>query len=165
MSSPTPMKGPYKGIPVGRMLGVLSVFGVVGLAIYGIWGLSGMVKLTNFPIAGEWQAQRKPWHIEFRTDKTVVSSTGPSQPGASQAWTLEPGKYKVDYFGNLWVTLKSGKTYTAALVPPAESLAPASHDRFDLIETDTDSVTVFERVVPAKPKSPDSPKTSPGVNP
>jgi hypothetical protein len=160
MSSPTPMKKPNKGVPVGRMLAVLSVFGVLGLAALGTWGLFGMVKFTDFPITGEWQAQRKPWHLEFRADKTIVSSTGPSQPGAS-----EPGKYKVDYFGNLWVMLKSGKTYTAALAPPAESLAPASLDRFDLIESGTDSVTVFERVIPVKPKSPDSPKTSPGVNP
>jgi hypothetical protein len=161
MSSPTPTKPPtkkpYVGIPVGRMLGVLSIFGVIGLAIFGGWGLYSMVKFANFPITGEWQAQRKPWHIEFHADKTIVSSTGPSQPDASQAWSSEPGKYKIDFFGNLWVMLKSGKTYTASLVPPPESLAPVSHDRFDLIDTATDSVTVFERVASGKPKAADSP--------
>ncbi|HUZ91153.1 MAG TPA: hypothetical protein VMU78_04540 [Methylocella sp.] len=165
MSSSTPTKKPNKGIPVGRMLGILSVFGFLGLAALGAWSLFGMVKFTNFPITGEWQAQRKPWHIEFRADKTIVSSTGPSQSGASQTWTSEPGKYKIDYFGNLWVMLKSGKTYTAALVPPAESLAPASHDRFDLIDSATDSVTVFERVLPANPKTPDAPEQPAGAHP
>ncbi|HUB64741.1 MAG TPA: hypothetical protein VL996_09920 [Methylocella sp.] len=145
-----PKKTPYQGIPVGRMLVILCVFGVLGLGLYGGRELIHMVKLTNFPITGEWQASGKPWRIEFRADKTLVSA----QLGDSQAPAPETGTYKVDYFGNLWVMLKSGRTYSAALAPIAGELTPPTPNRFDLIDTTTDNVTVFERVLPEKPKAP-----------
>jgi hypothetical protein len=67
----------------------------------------------------------------------------------------------VDYYGNLWVMLKNGKTYSASLVPPPGDLAPAStNHRFDLIEFDTQAVTVFEKTASATPKQPDAPKQS-----
>jgi hypothetical protein len=63
----------------------------------------------------------------------------------------------VDYFGTLWVKLKDGKIYSAALT--AEN-----PNRFDLIESDTLVPTVFEKVPPPTPTPtpPDSPKESPG---
>jgi hypothetical protein len=160
MSTPTKMNTPKKrsdtGIPVGLLIIILGVILVISLVSLGVWSLSGYVKLSTIPVAGEWQAKGKPWHIELRPDKTAVSSTGPAQPGATQAWTSEPGAYRVDYFGNLWVTLKNGKTYTAALAPPPGALAPPTPDRFDLIESGTEAVTVFERTLPAKPTPPGS---------
>jgi hypothetical protein len=61
----------------------------------------------------------------------------------------------VDYFGTLWVKLKDGKIYSAAL-------AAENPNRFDLIESDTLVPTVFEKVPPATPTPPDSPKEPPG---
>ncbi|HUI22703.1 MAG TPA: hypothetical protein VLZ74_16925 [Methylocella sp.] len=154
MSSPTKTRD--KGIPVGLLIGVLGTLGVLGLVGLGVKGLIGSVKLVSFPLAGEWQAKGRPWRMEFRPDKTVVSSAAPSQSDGAQAWTSEQGTYKVDYFGNLWVMLKNGKTYSAELAPPPEALASAPTNRFDLIESGTEAVTVFEKMAPANPAPADS---------
>ena len=153
MSSPT--TPPEKGVPLGRILIILSVFAFPGLVYLGVRHLGDRVKIVDIPIVGEWQAPGKPWRIVFRPDKTLVSSTTPSQPSASQAWTSGPGTYSVDYFGTLWVKLNNGKIYSAALT--AEN-----PNRFDLIESDTLVPTVFEKVPPPTPTPPDSPKESPG---
>jgi len=153
-SSTTP---PEKGVPLGRILIILSVFAIPGLVYLGVRRLGNFVKIVDIPIVGEWQAPGKPWRIVFRPDKTLVTSTSPSQPSDSQAWTSGPGTYSVDYFGTLWVKLKNGKIYSAAL-------AAESPTRFDLIESDTLVPTVFEKVPPPTPTPtpPDSPKESPG---
>jgi hypothetical protein len=153
MSSPT--TPPEKGVPLGRILIILSVFAVPGLIYLGVRHLGDRVKIVDIPIVGEWQAPRKPWRIVFRPDKTLVSSTSPSQPSASEAWISGPGTYSVDYFGTLWVKLNNGKIYSAAL-------SAESPTRFDLIESETLVPTVFEKVPPATPTPPDSPKESPG---
>jgi hypothetical protein len=162
MSTPTKMSTPKKrsesGIPVGMLIIVLGVVGVLGLTAFGAWTLMGAVKLETIPITGEWQAEGKPWRMEFRADKTVVSSTGAPQAGASQAWTSQQGAYRVDYFGYLWVTLKNGSIYSATLAPPPGALAPTTPNRFDLIESSTEAVTVFNRTTPVKPKPQDSQK-------
>ena len=143
-SSTTP---PEKGVPLGRILIILSVFAFPGLIYLGVRRLGNFVKVVDIPIVGEWQAPGKPWRIVFRPDKTLVSSTGRSQSG--------PGTYSVDYFGTLWVKLNNGKIYSAAL-------AAESPTRFDLIESETLVPTVFEKVRPTTPTPPDSPKESPG---
>ena len=125
------------GIPVSALVGFLSVIGLLGLIAIGGWSLSGNIKLNTIPIVGEWQAKGKAWRLDLRPDKTVVSS---SEEGA------EPGVYRVDYFGNLWVTLKSGKIYSANLAPPQNAFAPTIQDRFDLVESGTDAVTVFDKL-------------------
>ena len=153
MSSPT--KRSDSGIPVGRLLIILSVFAIPGLIYLGVFRIAGRVKIVDIPIVGEWQAPDKTWRIVFRPDKTLVSSTSPSQPSASQAWTSGAGTYSVDYFGTLWVKLNNGKIYSAALTEE-------NPNRFDLIEVDTLVPTVFEKVPPSKSKPPDSPKESPG---
>lgn len=153
MSSPT--KRPDSGIPVGRLLIILAVFAIPGLIYLGVFRIAGRVKIVDIPIVGEWQSPDKTRRIVFRPDKTLVSSTSPSQSSASQAWTSGPGTYSVDYFGTLWVKLNNGKVYSAAL-------AEESPNRFDLIESDTLVPTVFEKVQPPESKPPDSPKESPG---
>jgi|HubBroStandDraft_6_1064221.scaffolds.fasta_scaffold1657943_2 hypothetical protein len=153
MSSPT--TPPEKGVPLGRILIILSVFAVPGLVYLGVRRLGNFIKIVDIPIVGEWQASAKPWRIVFRPDKTLVSSTSPSQPSAPQAWTSGPGTYSVDYYGTLWVKLKDGKIYSAAL-------AAENPTRFDLIDADTLVPTVFEKVPPATRTPPDSPKESPG---
>jgi hypothetical protein len=153
MSSPaTP---PEKGVPLGRILIILSVFAFPGLIYLGVRRLGNFVKVVDIPIVGEWQAPGKPWRIVFRPDKTLVTSTSPSQPSASQAWTSGPGTYSLDYYGTLWVKLSNGKIYSAALAADYPT-------RFDLIDSDTLVPTVFEKVPPPTPKPPDSPKESPG---
>jgi hypothetical protein len=144
-----------EGVPLGRILIILSVVAFPGLVYLGVRHLGERVKIVDIPIVGEWQATGKSWRIVFRPDKTLVSSTSPSQPSASQAWTSGPGTYSVDYFGTLWVKLKDGKIYSAALT--AEN-----PNRFDLIESETLVPTVFEKVRPTTPTPPDSPKESPG---
>ena len=104
MSSPT--KRSDSGVPLGRILIILSVFAIPGLIYLGVRHLGERVKVVDIPIVGEWQAPGKTWRIVFRPDKTVVSSTSPSQPSASQAGTSAPGTYSVDYFGTLWVTFE-----------------------------------------------------------
>ena len=154
----SPMKRSDNGVPLGRILIILSVVAFPGLVYLGVRHLGERIKVVDIPLVGEWQAPGKPWRIEFRPDKTLVSSTSPSQPSepsASQAWTSGPGTYSVDYYGTLWVKLKNGKIYSAALT--AEN-----PNRFDLIESDTLVPTVFEKVPPPTPTPPDSPKESPG---
>ncbi len=153
MSSPA--KRPDNGVPLGRILIILSAFAFPGLVYLGVRHLGERIKLVDIPIVGEWQAPGKPWRIVFRPDKTLVSSTSPSQSSASQAWTSGPGTYSVDYYGTLWVKLSNGKIYSAALT--AESPG-----RFDLIDSDNLVPTVFEKMPPPNSKPPDSPKESPG---
>ena len=158
MSSPT--KRSDNGVPLGRILIILSVFAFPGLIYLGVRHLGGNVKIVDIPIVGEWQAPGRPWRIVFRPDMTLVTSTSPSQPSASQTWTSGPGTYKVDYYGTLWVKLKNGKVYSAAL-------AEENPNRFDLIESETLVPTVFEKVAPPESKPPepvpeDAPKESPG---
>jgi hypothetical protein len=151
MSSPTKREG----VPLGRILIILSVVAFPGLVYLGVRHLGERIKIVDIPIVGEWQAAGNSWRIVFRPDKTLVSSTSASQPSASQAWTSGPGTYSVDYFGTLWVKLNNGKIYSAALT--AEN-----PNRFDLIESETLVPTVFEKVRPPTPMPPDSPKESPG---
>src|ERR1700719_2335782 len=145
MSSPT--KRSDNGVPLGRILIILSVFAIPGLVYLGVRRLGNYVKIVDIPIVGEWQASAKPWHIVFRPDKTLVSSTSPSQSGR--------GTYSLDYYGTLWVKLNNGKIYSAAL-------AAENPNRFDLIESDTLVPTVFEKVPSPTPTPPDSANESPG---
>ena len=86
------------GIPVGILIIVIGAVGLIGLVGLGAWSLMGSIKLETIPLIGEWRAKDKPWRLEFRADKTVVSSKGASQPDAPQAWTSEPGTYRVRLF-------------------------------------------------------------------
>jgi hypothetical protein len=151
----SPKTRPEKGVPLGRILIILSVFAVPGLIYLGVRHLGERIKVVDIPLVGEWQAPGKPWRIVFRPDKTLVTSTSPSQPSASQAWTSGPGTYSVDYFGTLWVKLNNGKIYSAAL-------AAENPNRFDLIESDTLVPTEFEKVPSPTPTPPDSANESPG---
>lgn len=141
-----PAQQPKKGVPVERVLITLGVIGVLGLLFLGTRGLVSQVSFTKLPVAGEWQSKDKSWHLTFHPDKTLASSGGPSRSDSQQS-----GTYSVNYFGTLWVTLKNGKIYSA-------ELSPANPNRFDLIESDSQVPTVFERVEPIKtPESAKSP--------
>jgi hypothetical protein len=142
-----PKKKQREGIPLERILIALGLFGGAILIFMGGRTLTERVNLNTIPVVGEWQAQRKPWRIEFKPDNTIVSSTGPSNPNAAQTWTTGKGKYKLDYFGTLWVTLEDGRVFMA-------TPSPQMPNRFDLIEQATEAVTVFDRVTQPNPASP-----------
>jgi hypothetical protein len=142
-----PKKKPRQGVPLERVLIALSIFGGVVLLFYALRTLTERVKFESVPVAGEWQALRQPWRMEFKPDHTIVSFTGPSQEDASKPSTTGKGTYKVDYFGTLWVTLDNGKVFKS-------TLNPAMPNRFDLIQMDTESVTVFNRVPPQPTPNP-----------
>jgi hypothetical protein len=142
-----PKKKQREGIPLERILLALGIFGGAILIFMGSRTLTERINLSTIPVVGEWQAQRKAWRIEFKPDNTIVSSTGASDPNAAQTWTAGKGKYKLDYFGTLWVTLDDGRVFMA-------TPSPQMPNRFDLIEQETQSVTVFERVTQPKPNPP-----------
>lgn len=140
-----PEETPERGIPIGRLvviLGVLLFFGLIFLV--GTRNLFSGLVLSTPPVVGEWQANQAPWRLAFNEDKTLASSTGPSRAEESQSWTSVPGTYSIDFFGTLWVTLNNGKMYTAALKVDMPN-------RFDLIDSETFAVTVFERAQPISP--------------
>jgi hypothetical protein len=139
MIAPAPQ--PRKGVPVERVLIVLGVVGVLGLVFLGVRGLISQVSFTTVPVVGEWQSKDKSWRLALRPDKTLVSSSDSSQ---------ESGTYSVNYFGTLWVKLKSGKLYSA-------ELSPSNPNRIDLIESGTEIPTEFERTEPIKPLQPPNP--------
>jgi hypothetical protein len=131
-------------LPIGRMIVIFGAVGVTALVAMGAWQMMGAISVVNTPIVGEWRAANKPWRLDFRSDKTVVSSMGPAKAESSQAWTSSPGDYSVDYFGTLWVTLDNGHRYTA-------TLSTESPNRFDLIDSEHAGVTVFDRASQAAP--------------
>lgn len=157
MSSPeettkTPQKKPRQGVPLERVIIALSLVGIAALLFFGISTLAPRVKLSTVPVAGAWQALRQPWRMEFKPDNTILSYNGSSQADVSNPGTAGKGTYKVDYFGTLWVTLDNGKVFQS-------TLNPEMPNRFDLIQVDTQSVTVFNRVTPMPmPSAPQTPQ-------
>jgi len=126
-------------VPIGPWLFVFGFLLALGLGYLGMRNLFSGVVLQPPPIVGEWQAYRTPWRLTFNEDETLVNSTGPSGADETQAWASAPGTYRIDFFGTLWVKLNDGRVYTAALRPELPN-------QFDLVESATDVVTVFERV-------------------
>jgi hypothetical protein len=85
-------------------------------------------------IVGEWQAAGRPWHIVFRTDKTIgMSSIGSAEPG-----NMEPGSYRLWTEGNVLISMKNGRDFTATF----RELTP---NQFDLVDSENGAVTVFAR--------------------
>ena len=85
-------------------------------------------------IAGEWQAAGRPWHIVFRTDKTIgMSSVDSAEPG-----NMEPGTFRLWSEGNVLINMKNGKVFTATF----RELTP---NQFDLVDSENGAVTVFAR--------------------
>jgi hypothetical protein len=86
-------------------------------------------------IVGEWQAAAgRPWHIVFRTDKTIgMSSVDSAEPG-----NMEPGTFRLWSEGNVLINMKNGKVFTATF----RELTP---NQFDLVDSENGAVTVFAR--------------------
>ena len=140
MNSPSiPPKSP-RGATGAEMIGIAVL---VGLAL-------GFLAFTDFKdllvgpksggyvdigaIAGEWQAAGRPWHIVFRTDKTIgMSSVDSAEPG-----NMEPGTFWLWSEGNVLINMKNGKVFTATF----RELTP---NQFDLVDSENGAVTVFAR--------------------
>ena len=140
MNSPSiPPKSP-RGATGAEMIGIAVL---VGLAL-------GFLAFTEFKdllvgpksggyvdigaIAGEWQAAGRPWHIVFRSDKTIgMSSIGSAEPG-----NMEPGTFRLWSEGNVLINMKNGKVFTATF----RELTP---NQFDLVDSENGAVTVFAR--------------------
>ncbi|MGH6869669.1 MAG: hypothetical protein ACREDA_12535, partial [Methylocella sp.] len=85
-------------------------------------------------IVGDWQAAGRPWHIVFRTDKTIgMSSAGSAGPG-----NMEPGTFRLWTEGNVLINMKNGRDFTATF----RALTP---NQFDLVDSKNGAVTVFAR--------------------
>lgn len=130
---------PDAKVPIGPWLVIFGGLLALGLGYLGMRNLFTGLVLQPPPIVGEWKAYRTPWRLTFNEDKTMVSATAPSGADDSQAWTSAKGTYRVDFFGTLWITLADAKVYTA-------QLRPELPNQFDIVDTGTDVVTVFERV-------------------
>jgi hypothetical protein len=140
MNSPSiPPKSP-RGATGAEMIGIAVL---VGLAL-------GFLAFTEFKdllvgpksggyvdigaIAGEWQAAGRPWHIVFRSDKTIgMSSVGSAEPG-----NMEPGTFRLWTEGNVLIDMKNGRNFTATF----RELTP---NQFDLVDSENGAVTVFAR--------------------
>ncbi len=89
---------------------------------------------TMNAVVGEWQAAGRPWHISFRTDKTMGMSSGSAESG-----NMEPGTFQLWTEGNVIIKMKNGREYSATF----RELTP---NQFDLIDSENGAVTVFKRV-------------------
>jgi hypothetical protein len=139
--------------PAKRRITVLeAVIVVVGfLAIIGYNRLN-LVRLqrslpnVNDKIVGEWKAERGPEQLVFRSDDSVTL-TVPAHPaegnGSAADETSGPppvtGKYKLTQGGRIYIQLMNGKKYST-------TISPINPNRFDLIDSDTDGVTTYDRV-------------------
>lgn len=151
----TPREAPEQRVPIGPWLVVFGILLLLGLGYLGTRSLFSGIVLKPPPIIGEWQAYRIPWRLTFNPDNTLVTSTGPSKEDPSQPWTSGAGTYSIDFFGTLWVKLNDGRAYTATLRTDLPN-------QFDLVESGTDIVTVFERVHRIAPLPENAPVRAPG---
>ena len=140
MNSPSLPPKRSRGATGAEMLGI-AVF--VGLAL----GFLGFIEFKDLivgpksggyvdisAIVGEWQAAGRPWHIVFRTDKTMgMSSIGSAEPGY-----MEPGTFRLSSEGIVLINMKNGKDFTATF----REFTP---NQFDLVDSENGAVTVFAR--------------------
>ncbi|MCI0736978.1 MAG: hypothetical protein L0Y50_12040 [Beijerinckiaceae bacterium] len=124
---------------------------------------------VNSQVVGEWKSENGPEHLVFRTDESV-SMTAPAHPAEANMAEAAPvtndpapvtGKYKLTSGGKIYVQLMNGRKYTT-------TISPINPNRFDLIDTDTDGVTTYDRVSPppaaaekAAPPAPPAPDSHP----
>jgi hypothetical protein len=140
MNSPSIPPKTTRGATGAEMLGIAVFVGLV-LAIVGFAQFKdlligpesgGYVKMSA--IVGEWQAAGRPWHIVFRTDKTMgMSSIGSAEPGY-----MEPGTFRLSSEGIVLINMKNGKDFTATF----RQFTP---NQFDLVDSASGAVTVFAR--------------------
>jgi hypothetical protein len=145
---------------------ILGVVFIIGYNRLSIAKLQRSLPNANSQVVGEWKSTRGPEHLVFRADKTVSltvvptlapANTVPAAPQTEGAAPAAPesgtaaapaapespaplvGKYQLSEAGRIFVQLSDGKKYTT-------TITPQNKNRFDLIDSDTDGVTTYERV-------------------
>jgi hypothetical protein len=140
--------------PRKRRITVLEAIVVIGgfIAIIGynrinIARLKRVLPNVNAQIVGEWKAEKGPEHLVFRSDESV-SMTVPGPPAGENMAEATPntigpppvtGKYKLTEGGRIYVQLMNGKKYNT-------TISPINPNRFDLIDSDNDAVTTYDRL-------------------
>ncbi len=154
--------------PGKRRISILeAVIVVVGfLAIIGYNRLN-LVRLqhslpnVNDKIVGEWKAERGPEHLVFRSDESVSMTVPPAAAAGGESAAEGPppvtGKYKLTQGGRIYIQLMNGKKYQT-------TISPINPNRFDLIDSETDGVTTYDRVnAPNAPNTPNAAKEAPAA--
>ena len=155
---------------------ILGIVGIIGFNRLSIARLQRSLPNANNLIVGEWKSTRGPEHLVFRADKTIgliallaptqshaapasqmpdaapatqapnpapavaeIPNAAPAQAEAVPAAPPVEGKYQLSEGGKVYVQLSNGKKYTTMI-------QPQNKNRFDLIDSDTDGVTTFERM-------------------
>ena len=133
---PKSTRGATGAEAIGIAAVVVLALGFLGFLEFKDWLVGpksgGYVNISA--IVGEWQATGHPWHIVFRTDKTMgMSSIGSAEPGY-----MEPGTFRLSSEGNVLINMKNGKDFTATF----REFTP---NQFDLVDSENGAVTVFAR--------------------
>ncbi|MBO0734578.1 MAG: hypothetical protein J2P49_09735, partial [Methylocapsa sp.] len=122
--------------------------------------LSRQLPNVNSKIVGEWKSEKGPEHLVFRSDESVTLTVPGhnGDGGAGSADTSGPppvtGKYKLTQGGKIYLQLMNGKKYTT-------TIHPINPNRFDLIDSETDGVTTYDRVAAAGPTEGKAPLPAP----
>jgi hypothetical protein len=147
MAPPSP-PGKRKRITLLEWIIVIGGFtAIIGYNRINLARLQRSLPNVNSKIVGEWKAERGPEHLLFRTDESVsMTVPGPAagdNAAEAAADTSGPppvtGKYKLTQGGKIYIQLMNGKKY-------ATTISPINPNRFDLIDSETDGVTTFDRV-------------------
>lgn len=151
---------------------IVGIVGIIGFNRLSIARLQRSLPNANTQIVGEWKAQYGPEHLIFRPDKSVslilvpaaaqaapapavpqppappqTEAAAPTVPEASsaapQAAPMVPapvtGNYQLTEGGKIYIKLSNGKKYTTIIKPD-------NKNRFDLIDSDTEGVTTYDRL-------------------
>jgi hypothetical protein len=144
-----PPRPPAKRRRISVLEAVIVVVGflaIIGYNRLNIVRLQRSLPNVNDKIVGEWKAERGTEHLVFRSDESVsMTLPAPAAEGSESAaeGTSGPppvtGKYKLTQGGRIYVQLLNGKKYHT-------TISPINPNRFDLIDSDTDAVTTYDRV-------------------
>jgi hypothetical protein len=147
MAPPSP-PGKRRKITVLEAIVVIGgVIAIIGYNRITIARLHRALPNVNAKIVGEWKAERGQEHLVFRSDESV-SMTVPGPPAGENMAEATPntigpppvtGKYKLTEGGRIYVQLMNGKKYNT-------TISPINPNRFDLIDSDTDAVTTYDRL-------------------
>ena len=129
---------------------VVGFLAIIGYNRINIARLSRQLPNVNSKIVGEWKSEHGPEHLVFRSDEsvtlTVPGHSGDGTAGSADMSGPPPvtGKYKLTQGGKIYLQLMNGKKYTT-------TIHPINPNRFDLIDSETDGVTTYDRVGAAGP--------------
>jgi hypothetical protein len=146
--APPPPAGKRKRITLLEAIIVIGGFlAILGYNRMNIARFQRTIPNVNSQIVGEWKAERGSQHLLFRTDDSV-SMTEPGSSAAENAAEATAnmsgpapvtGKYKLTSGGKIYIQLMNGKKFST-------TISPINPNRFDLIDSETDGVTTFDRV-------------------